>query len=324
MDGARYVLPLRYDFPVAYVSTERFEKTGLSRDIFYGSILDFMNTAIEAEDQTAISMFFNSNEQIFENLLPRAVDYDGQQVLLTKEQLSGFCDTYFKYFEKCFRNEDTSEQSNPGRTDLVQVSENGGPFHYTSWLYSEHWMGIEPLDRAIRVKALGQFAGVDVEMYPIRAADGKLTADVTYYGAVSAGCENTDAAYDFLRQMLLEDFQWEQSTDADSCYVEFGAPGWPVRTKGSVNPLATGLRNQMYFTREYFPLKNALYDITDQDLPILNAQIDEVCFPISWHANVQDETVWMYWQDRNGKATANADALAEQQLKNLEWHLAES
>ena len=80
----------------------------------------------------------------------------------------------------------------------------------------------------------------------------------------------------------------------------------------------------MYFTREYFPLKNALYDITDQDLPILNAQIDEVCFPISWHANVQDETVWMYWQDRNGKATANADALAEQQLKNLEWHLAES
>ena len=324
VDGARYVLPLRYDFPVAYVSTERFEKTGLSRDIFGGSILDFMNTAIEAEDQTAISMFFNSNEQIFENLLPRAVDYDGQQVLLTKEQLSGFCDTYFKYFEKCFRNEDTSEQSNPGRTDLVQVSENGGPFHYTSWLYSEHWMGIEPLDRAIRVKALGQFAGVDVEMYPLRAADGKLTADVTYYGAVSAGCENMDEAYDFLRQMLLEDFQWEQSTDADSCYVEFGAPGWPVRTKGSVNPLATGLRNQMYFTREYFPLKNALYDITDQDLPILNAQIDEVCFPISWHANVQDETVWMYWQDRNGKATANADALAEQQLKNLEWHLAES
>ena len=324
VDGARYVLPLRYDFPVAYVSTERFEKTGLSRDIFDGGILDFMNAAIEAEDKTAISMFFNSNEQIFENLLPRAVDYDGQQIQLTKEQLSGFCDTYFKYFEKCFRNEDTSEQSNPGRTDLVQVSENGGPFHYTSWLYSEHWMGIEPLDRAIRVKALGQFAGVDVEMYPIRAADGKLVADVTYYGAVSAGCENMDEAYDFLRQMLLEDFQWEQSTDADSCYVEFGAPGWPVRTKGSVNPLATGLRNQMYFTREYFPLKNALYDITDQDLPILNAQIDEVCFPIGWHKNCQDETVWMYWQEQQGKATANADALAEQWLKNLEWHLAES
>ena len=324
VDGARYVLPLRYDFPVAYVSTERFEKTGLSRDIFGGSILDFMNTAIEAEDETAISMFFNSNEQIFENFLPRAVDYDGQQVLLTKVQLSGFCDTYFKYFEKCFRNEDTSEQSNPGRTDLVQVSENGGPFHYTSWLYSEHWMGIEPLDRAIHVKALGQFAGVDVEMYPLRAADGKLVADVTYYGAVSAGCENTDVAYDFLRQMLLEDFQWEQSTDADPMYVVFGAPGWPVRTKGSVNPLAYGLRNQMYFTREFFPLKNALYDITDQDLPILNAQIDEVCFPISWHANVQDETVWMYWQEQQSKETADTTALAEQQLKNLEWHLAES
>ena len=41
VDGARYVLPLRYDFPVACVSVERFAKTGLSKDTFNTNILSF-------------------------------------------------------------------------------------------------------------------------------------------------------------------------------------------------------------------------------------------------------------------------------------------
>ena len=73
-------------------------------------------------------------------------------------------------------------------------------------------------------------------------------------------------------------------------------------------------------TRELRPLKNALYDITDEDVPILNVQIDEVCFPIGWHTDFQNETVWMYWQEQLGKETVDTDALAEQWLKNLDWH----
>ena len=46
-------------------------------------------------------------------------------------------------------------------------------------------------------------------------------------------------------------------------------------------------------------------------------------FPTTWYGDLDLDMIQMYWQEQQGKEIANADALAEQWLKNLEWHLAE-
>ena len=45
----------------------------------------------------------------------------------------------------------------------------------------------------------------------MRALDGDLVANITYYGAVGAGCETPELAYSFLRMFLLEETQWEKN-----------------------------------------------------------------------------------------------------------------
>ena len=324
VDGARYVLPLRYDFPVVCVSVERFAKTGLSKDTFNTNILSFMQAAVQTDDRTAISMLTEDNVLMLENLMPQAVDYDEQQVRITNEELVQYCQTYWAYQKKCFRNSLTSKERNPHTTDLYTYINEEGTDEYLSWLYSDHWMCIESLDRAIHVAALAEFAGVEIEMYPVRATDGSLVADVTYYGAISAGCENVGVAYDFLRQLLLEDFQWEKSTDAKTAFNKLSASGWPVRVKDSANPLAQGLMGQLSFSRESFPLKEALYTMADGKIPVLEAEIDRACFPISWYDEVESEIYRTFLLDYMDNGTADAEALAEHLLKTLEWHLAES
>ena len=322
VDGARYVLPLRYDFPVACVNMDAFSKTGLSTDIFNGTVMTFMEAALQTNDGLADSMQLDPNMLFLENLLPKAVDYDAQQVLLTKEQLINFVQTYWTYFQKCRRVEDYPQHAWLGNFGKPELDITEG-FWLNSWINMGYWMCVEPLDRTIHAVARAKSVEAELQMFPLRATDGKLVADVTVYGAISAGCKNPEIAYDFLRQLLLEDFQWERNTEVNTAAAYLAAQGWPVRTKDSVANLVFSLSKDIPFDISS-GRKGLLLSLTDADVPVLTAQIDEVVFPTTWYGSLDNDIIGMYWGEKNRNETANADALAEQQLKNLEWHLAES
>jgi len=324
VDGARYVLPLRYDFPVACVNMDAFSQTGLSTDIFDGTVMTFMEAAIQTDSTFADSMLMDPNMLFLENLLPKAVDYDAQQVLLTKEQLINFVQTYWTYFQKCSRSDGYPQHTWLGTFGKPELDTGMEPPWYNSWINMGYWMCVEPLDRTIHAVARAKSVEAELQMFPIRAADGKLTADVTVYAAISAGCKNPEIAYDFLRQLLLEGFQWEQNTDVRSSGAYFAAQGWPVRTKDSVATLAFSVSEQVGAFDASSGRKGLLLSLTDADVPVLRTQIDEVVFPTTWYGSLDNDIIGMYWGEKNRNETANADALAEQQLKNLEWHLAES
>ena len=323
VDGARYVLPLRYDFPVACVNMDAFGQTGLSTDIFDGTILTFMEAAMQTNDGLADSMQLDPNMLFLENLLPKAVDYDKQQVLLTKEQLVDFVQTYWTYYQKCSRSDGYPQHAWLGTFGKPELDTGVEMPWYNSWINMGYWMCVEPLDRTIHAVARAKSVEAELQMFPLRAVDGKLTADVTVYCAISAGCKNPEIAYDFLRQLLLEDFQWEQNTDVGSSGAYFAAQGWPVRTKDSVPTLVFGISEQVGSFDNTSGRKGLLWSLTDADIPILTAQIDEVVFPTTWYGGFDLEMMQMYWQEQQGKEVATAEALAEQWLKNLEWHLLE-
>lgn len=118
---------------------------------------------------------------------------------------------------------------------------------------------------------------------------------------------NVELAYEFLRQFLTEDAQWEQGRDMLNDEWPF-APmeGWPVRTVGSVRALWANAQQS-----------GKLPDLlpTDSDVPLVEIKPDVVRFPVKTGiaallAQLNDA--------QNGNAPTDADltALAEAFLKS--------
>ena len=60
LDGARYVLPLCYDLPVAYVNKKAFAEGGVSDDIFTYGAADFLNAVAQFEDLEDVGSFYQN------------------------------------------------------------------------------------------------------------------------------------------------------------------------------------------------------------------------------------------------------------------------
>ena len=170
-------------------------------------------------------------------------------------------------------------------------------------------------------------------MYPLRTSDGSLSAEVTYWGAIGAGCDHVDIAYDFLRQFLLEEVQWGLGRSDVMISKENGlfANGYPVRTKDSVAPAAkyviTLARDSANI--ETGSLKNweslEPVELTESDFSVLDAEIDYVRFPLSWEVDF-----WFARKDLvdffNGcqPADVDVDEVAKELHQQLVYHVAES
>lgn len=78
--------------------------------------------------------------------------------------------------------------------------------------------------------ALAERDGKTLTPIPVRASNGQVTAAVCWYGAVGAECKNPALACEFLKDMLLPEYQWRVDKSGEQCL-----PGWPVRVTGSVD-----------------------------------------------------------------------------------------
>ncbi len=366
LDGKRYILPLRFDIPVILTTPEDGARTGLSSKPEDGAVT-LVKTALSQGD-TAMLTGLRLPDDL--SWLPRLLDYQAGQVLLTAEQLAEYLRIYqawksvntessqalFDIFEEKSVASITSYKLRAFSEEEARIM---FPFErdfddfnrinlYASLDMNWHTAGLPlftcRLSDTLETLSIAKYAGFDVEMYPLRAVDGSVVASVTYYGAVGCGCDNPALAYEFLREFLTEEFQWDiyrprgnknyspsKEIEADPQTRGQVEDSWPVRTAGSVPYLWDTLRyqhkNAQFTFQEAAPSivkKIRRVELTDVDLPALSWPIDEVRFPISLKEEESIEYALPLLNEEDGTPTdADIDALAQQVYQNLCYHLAE-
>jgi len=255
--NARYVLPLRYNFPVAYVDMTKFADTGLSTDIFSSGGNALLHTLVENEVPVCVESGKDPFRAMAFSLLPDAlveddlVDYLTQyQILLPSLEAESYTTSISRFVN------DPELNMYWGYNDFSPLCVQFGT-----------------LDIAVEQAALAQAVGMDLGMFPIIRDDGTLVADITMYGAVNANCLQAEAAYRFIASFLTKESQWEIQITGNGVSLDgrMMAEGYPVLAKGSAEAVFT-IANIGREGSEMQEAVNAL-EITDEDVPILATDV---------------------------------------------------
>ena len=219
VDGARYVIPLRYNMPVLYCDKDAV--SGIDPEIFKSSFDQWMDYVLSSgSPELAYGAEYPST-----NIFPELVDYSTGEVTLT----SDLVDAYLTYFQQ------------------IEALVGAGTRHRSATSIEGYILGTETnfpvkvgkLNQALDYIAVAAAEGRNIEIYPIRTFSGDTIANVLYYAAIDANSQNTELAYAFLRLFLSEDAQWDtiRNTNLENSSYGLLEQGWPVRSIGSVSPL---------------------------------------------------------------------------------------
>lgn len=365
----RYVLPMRFDMNLLLTDGENCTAAGLDASLS-GAGIGELAEAVLTSDQSGLGAY---GLQLPDDLtaLPPAFDYEKGELLLSVEEIAGYMRLYQQWMavqvpltQKVNAAQleqyvaDTPQYINNYKYDGYPVINrrsfntiNGdssfGHFDPTFVSYKMHWTlsgfpfytdNMEQLlDSVLMCKKLGR----DYAAVPLRSTDGKVTVSVAYYGAVGGGCGDPELGYEFLREFLTEEYQWDLyrprvEKDDNPNTMDLTEPqryilveeSWPVRTRGCIVPLWDNRMYQLFYCSksQYGRLLSLRTPDTlvESDFSVLETPVDTVYFPI-----VQDEEETLSYalhllNDENGVPTdADIDALAEEVYRNLWWHLAE-
>lgn len=315
---ARYVLPLRYDIPVIYVDKKAFSETGLSDDILESNVIDLMKSVVAIEDNRAAANFRMHwiQPQFTMNFLPNLINYDTGEVILKQAELEAFFHAYQDYWLRLLRAFSNGALSN--RPEFRQYLSDGD-----YWTDTGNFLFIGSLQHAVENTAIAKAKSIELEMYPVRSLDGSIIADVTYYGAITAGCQNPELAYEFLRAFLTEDFQWEKNlVDVGRIWRPAGY-GWPVRTVGSFSALteAVWARSEISFT--YNAHKLTKDQVIGDNLPILDVDIDSARFSLPLEQPFYRACWTLYEKDTVKPSNVDISKLSREWIEKLQLHLDE-
>ncbi len=341
LDGGRYLLPLYYDFPVLYADTEGMQSMGLELDGRWGNLVE------AALAQGSPLLASNAKPDFCQlgsafTLLPAALDYKNDTVTVTEEDILSFL-TRYQALLTLADGQDSDpygpSMNNWADHSWVQITESDGSFHTddTEMFPNKIPVLVSTLSQAPIAAAIAKAARrEEVQMIPLTGDDGALTATVTYYGALGAGCRNPELGYDLLRRFLLEENQWEQNRPLypdpfDNRYPKQYHPiiiGWPVRNHGWLDT------KWLYYRNTQFPFigggnrdaagerhrKLLRVKLTVDDIPALDAKIDRVSFGNT----LEQEIAASLRQLRDGEAEdADLEAQAAQFLRELRWQMME-
>jgi len=325
VDGKRYVLPLRYNLLTAYVDLDKFADTGLSTEIFEKDIISFWDALTEHGNcYLASSAIIRSQMKSELNWIGDLIDYDNQEVLLTQEVLVDYLQSKQNFLITRGQNQvsDYALLHEYYAPDMDAALANSG------WMnvMNPKTMFVGGLDFAIHNAVIAESQGIDLGMYPLRSTDGSVTADITFYGAVTRGSENPELAYEFLRYFLTEESQWEENVRfVRTNNSRLMAAGWPVRVKGSAGALHTHLKGWTWNIQRRDGKIESLADAipyTDEDVPILNVKIDKARFPNGLEGSFHYLTASVY-NVHTGKQLYDLESAAADFIEELEWHVGE-
>ncbi len=332
--GARYVLPLRYNFPMVLADREALDDSGMNQKNMRRSVTGLYQELLEKGGPVwargALPSIITDTEKM--SVFSQLIDYDRAEVTLDAEEVE-------TYLEQCAQLEPLRSPSWFGVQDI-----SGQVLADKLFLDASNPDGMPlcvlDLFDTPQVAGAAKFLGKELTMFPLRATDGSLSAYVTFWGAVSAGCQRPRAAYDFLRLFLLEDSQWELARrppkvdpeDVDRTDFSGFSPGmftngWPVRSAGAVEAMWPGIRAQVtprayLFGPEFdadveIVLKYWEMELTSADVAPMLEPVDAARFPIAVDFGFQG----YHYAVAAGDVTA-AEA-AEKLLESIRWHLDE-
>ena len=296
LDGSRYVLPLYYDIPVVMIDSPIADAYGIDTEKLKDNVMDMMDTLLETEDPMwcAGAYMGIANNFFCHDVFPDLIDYSSEEVMLTKDEIAAYMrkiQMLHSYVGQLSPEAAYSVYDNSMKA-YVNMGSNwntaGLPIHVTT------------LNLAFEYAAISKSNNGQLEIFPLRATDGSVNANVTYWGAVGAGSKHPDLAYDFLRIFLQEDVQWERIR-MDSNKVantepwrlhskDYNIPwglvttGWPVRSGDSVEYIWRSYYKSLHsydimsWGNEYYIQKLMDIAMEDTDFQILDVQIDEVRF----------------------------------------------
>lgn len=306
MADERYLLPLRYKYDVLAVNADAFDDTS----IFEGGITDLYDLALKMKDYRAAHAVSIAPSV---GLVSDFVDYETGNVLMDARELAEL----FERYQKVLILADEENHQDVGY--YVAVASGGELFVPTEEAYPGYNCDIDSyiyefdrkerifttngypflpleLEDVIDAAAAIKMQEANVAMYPIRAADGSLVAEITYYGAVGSGCEHPEIAYEFLRMFYSQEMQWEQYYPRNTGLNLGGLveEGFPVRTIGLAEPFFEAIRARLQAKDDAYPendpyfgrprLRKFLkedFTITDADVTILTTHVDEARFPVT-------------------------------------------
>ena len=304
MDGARYVMPLRYDYDVLLADVNAMEDLGIDPDLFNGGIDELYCLAERLQDDY---VSFGLAAKPDYTHASDYIDFQTENVLMDASEFASLVNGYYR----------TVELANPDEHQ-DQGEFFGGHYFVTKAGYDGYYCDISSyiargrgkeaifstagypfmrisMDQLVEAAATIKIREQNVQMYPIRATDGRLIAEVTYYGAVGSGCPYPEIAYEFLRMFYSEELQWQQyyPWNAGEAVDGMAERGYPVRTLGFAQVQYENIRKELeldqlkdkrmknrtqMLRRE--PLLDPGFTITDEDLPVLKSKVDEARFPL--------------------------------------------
>ena len=338
MDGARYVMPLRYDYDVLLADVNAMEDLGIDPDLFDGGIDELYCLAERLQDDY---VSFGLAAKPDYTHASDYIDFQTENVLMDASEFASLVNGYYRTVE--LANPDEHQDQGEffgGHYFVTKVGYEGYNCSISSYIANGNkkvaifstagypFMRVsmsQLVDVAAAIKILDQ----NVTMHPIRAADGRLIAEITYYGAVGSGCKYPEIAYEFLRTFYSEELQWQQyyPWNAGEALEIMAERGYPVRTVGFAEVQYENIRKELEqdqladkrmknhtSMRRREPLLDKSFTITDKDLPILATPVDEARFPFM---TIDGEFFYQYVS----KIETTEDAQA--MMEDLKWLLAE-
>lgn len=357
VDGARYVFPLRFDMPIV-----------LTEDSQYGdqSLNTLARLAVDTGDGLlAAGLELPRDTSAF----PKLFDYEAGELLVTMEEIQEYLTLYQNWYalaapvensilgpiEEGLREKynsffhdffpDVLQELGISVTRAYWGSVNQyiamGDIHWTAQGFPVYTTTLNSLlDNAILEQAMER----EFQETPILRSDGTVGAEVTYWGAIGAGCQNMEVAWDYLRLFLTEDYQWDgvrPRTDRSHDNAYGGASeiqnmglvenSWPVRDNGAIAHLFKTFQYRNYHlgrTAKDEGIRRAAVKAIDF-LPdgcdsVLECTIDEVRFPIYLPEDETLAAALSLLNNADGTPTdVDTAKLAEDVYQNLWWHLAE-
>ena len=211
MGEQRYVLPISFTMSAFYfISDDASDyRTGMTVLEVMDAVLASGNASLAAA-LCGISVYGYQPEAIFSELF----DNETGEVTLPYEEVAEFFACYQKLQKLADQAEETWEVPFTPKQWGEAVLHEG----YVSGLFSGMYLN-----------ALARRDGKTLTAIPLRAPNGQVTALVSWYGAIGADCKEPELAYEFLKTMLLPQYQWQVEGSS-----ELRMSGWPVRVTGLV------------------------------------------------------------------------------------------
>lgn len=214
--GERLLLPLSFDMNVFYFLSDG-EDAELRTDM---TALEVLEYGLRRDDPTLAWLLTHGGALRYrpETVFSSLIDYDTGNITLSFEEVERF----FRVYQKLADGAEGSEQM---RGDITLWSYLKTPSPKGGLLPCY----VSGLSMAASFPALAAMEGKSLMEIPIRAINGAVTATVGYYGAVGAGCKYPKLAYEFLKTLLLPEYQWRVDLIGEPIWEE-----WPVLVGGSV------------------------------------------------------------------------------------------